>query len=494
MSKGKAQKRRFKLMSSLYRKYRPQVFSELVGQDHVRQVLENALTQNKIGHAYLFSGPRGTGKTTTARLLARAVNCTKREKADPCNSCSSCREIIEGRATDIIEIDAASNRGIDEIRDLREKIAFAPLAANYKVYIIDEVHMLTKDAFNALLKTLEEPPRHAIIILATTELQKVPETIVSRCLRLHFHLAPVDKVINLLSKVAQAEKLAIDEEALRLVAVRAEGSYRDALTLLDSLSTQNKKLTAQQVRALVGLPSQEALTRLRQTLEQGKVDELTDFLRGFYYEGGDLSVLVKSLADELKKEILTDPAQATTKAHLLEELLLLLARARSSIDPAALIISTLVSRALSNRPSEDKPAAKPTMTDLYQVVETAPSLDALSSKTSPVAVEEKKEFWPTFLSRIKEQNHALYAVVRSASLVGVADGKLTLAVKFRFYMERLYEAKNRQLVEKIAQEVAQSPLTLECIVRADLPIAGTVAQEEDLFKTAVEVFEIEGAS
>jgi len=481
-------------MSSLYRKHRPQLFSEIIGQDHVRRVLENTLIQDKVSHAYLFSGPRGTGKTTTARLLARAVNCSKRKKADPCNNCPSCREIAEGRSADIIEIDAASNRGVDEIRDLREKIVFAPLSTKFKVYIIDEVHMLTKDAFNALLKTLEEPPAHAILILATTELHKVPETIISRCIRLHFHLAPAEKVIDLLEKVAKAEKLAIDKPALELVAARAEGSYRDALTLLGSLSAQTEKLTAEQIRAVIGLPSEEALNSLRQAIEHGKTQELAEFLRQFYSSGGDLAVLVKNLADELKKEILAEPAQALTKANLLEELLLLLARSRSSADPSALIISTLIGRALANGANETKPLVKPAMTDLHQAPEATPAVDTVSSKTTQISSEEKKKFWPAFLARVKEQNHALYAVVRSASLVGISEDKLTLAVKFRFYMERLYETKNRQLVEKIAQEIAQAPLALECIVRADLPVEVTVNQEEDLLKTAVDVFEIEGVS
>lgn len=483
-------------MSSLYRKHRPQKFSELIGQDHVRQVLESALTQNRAGHAYLFSGPRGTGKTTTARLLARALNCLERHgTSDPCNKCAICREIAEGRSTDIIEIDAASNRGIDEIRDLRERIIFAPLSAKYKIYIIDEVHMLTKDAFNALLKTLEEPPAHAVLVLATTELHKVPETIVSRCQRLHFHLASPDKVLDLLKKVAGAEKLKVSSSALELIAVRAEGSYRDALTLLASVAGQEGELSSERVREIIGLPSSEAIEQMRQFINEKQTTELATFLGGYYQNGGDLAVLVKSLADELKKEILTDPANHADNAGFLEELLLLLARVRLAADPSALIISSLIGKCFSEQASLPKTPVKQAMTDLRQSEpELAPVIDSVSAKPPVPVGDDKKVFWPAFLARVKEQNHALYAVVRSASLVGIADGKLILAVKFRFYMERLYENKNRLLVEKIAQEISQSPLALECIVRADLPVEVTVNQEEDLLKTAVDVFEIEGVS
>src|SRR3990167_2377962 len=217
---------------SLYRKYRPQSFDDLIGQDHVAKTLARAAREDKIVHSYLFSGPRGTEKTAGARIFAKAVNCEAKEGKKPCGKCVACRTIAAGKSIDILEIDAASNRGIDEIRELRDKVRFAPTVNRYKVYIIDEVHMLTKEAFNALLKTLEEPPPHAIFILATTEGHKVLPTIISRCQRYDFRRATLRSALELVEKVARAEKISADREALALIARAADGAYRDSLTLL----------------------------------------------------------------------------------------------------------------------------------------------------------------------------------------------------------------------------------------------------------------------
>jgi len=227
----------------LYRKYRPQKFSEFVGQEHIVKTLTNAISSGLISHAYLFYGPRGSGKTTIARLFAKAVNCQNRKGGDfePCNQCFSCKEISEGRAVDLIEIDAASHRGIDEIRDLREGIKFAPTRLKYKVFIIDEAHQLTKEAANALLKTLEEPPSHAIFILATTEIHKMIPTIISRCQRFDFRKLTVPEILKKLEIICQKEKIKIEKVALELIAQNAQGSMRDAESLLDQVSTSFDK-------------------------------------------------------------------------------------------------------------------------------------------------------------------------------------------------------------------------------------------------------------
>jgi len=238
-----------------YRKWRPQVLAEVVGQEQVTQTLLNALTSERISHAYLFCGPRGTGKTSTGRILAKAINCpTSEGKGEPCNSCPMCQEITEGRALDVIEVDAASNRGIDEIRDLREKVNYAPNQARYKVYIIDEVHMLTKEASNALLKTLEEPPPHVIFILATTEAHKVLATILSRCQRFDFRRISQADVVAKLSQICDTEGIHIEPEALRLIARAATGSLRDAENLLQQLTTYyGADIELQQVQSILGI-------------------------------------------------------------------------------------------------------------------------------------------------------------------------------------------------------------------------------------------------
>ena len=231
-------------MLAIYRKYRPKKLAELLGLESVAEILKNAARLDKIAHAYLFYGPRGSGKTTTARIIAKIANCEKRrndagfkKEGEPCNECSACLEIDSGRALDVVEIDAASNRGIDEIRDLKESVRVSPTAYSYKVYIIDEAHQLTKDAFNALLKTLEEPPAHAIFILATTEYEKVPATISSRTQRFQFKRLPLLTIVEKLKNIAKAEKIKISDEAVELIAAAAEGSFRDAESLLDQLAS-----------------------------------------------------------------------------------------------------------------------------------------------------------------------------------------------------------------------------------------------------------------
>lgn len=249
---------------ALYRKWRPATFDEVVGQEHVTQTLRNAIASGHISHAYLFAGPRGTGKTSVARILAKAVNCLAEDPAArPDNTCAICRAIQEGRLLDLIEIDAASNTGVDDVRDLRDKINFAPTEARYKVYIIDEVHMLSTAAFNALLKTLEEPPPHAIFVLATTEAHKIPATVLSRCQRFDFRRLPLADILSHLTALVQREGLQVEPEALMLIARQATGSLRDAISLLDQLiSAPGDTVTLAQAQAVLGTATSQAVEQL----------------------------------------------------------------------------------------------------------------------------------------------------------------------------------------------------------------------------------------
>jgi DNA polymerase III subunit gamma/tau len=241
------------MSQAFYRKWRPQTWDEVVAQDHVVQTLRNAVRTGRTGHAYLLAGPRGTGKTTTARLLAKALNCLDPDPAKrPCDHCQHCQALNEGRFLDLIEIDAASNTSVEDVRDLRDKINFRPTQGEYKVYIIDEVHMLSTAAFNALLKTLEEPPPHAVFILATTEIHKIPATILSRCQRYEFKRIPVTEIVRYLRKMADEEKLVVDEDALVLIARQATGAMRDAISLLDQLSSTGERVTLAEAQVVLG--------------------------------------------------------------------------------------------------------------------------------------------------------------------------------------------------------------------------------------------------
>jgi len=267
---------------ALYRAWRPQTFQDVVGQQHITQTLYNSLREAKVSHAYLFSGPRGTGKTSTAKILAKAVNCERGLEHAPCNECSACKRISAGSVMDVVEIDAASNRGVEEIRDIRDKVKYAPTEVRRKVYIIDEVHMLTPEAFNALLKTLEEPPEHAMFILATTEPHKLPATIISRCQRFDFHRISLTEQVERMREICREEGIEAEEEALHYVARLSDGGMRDALSLLDQISTfAGSRITYEAAVAITGGIPQEQFRKLAEAIldrDVGKVLEIVDQL------------------------------------------------------------------------------------------------------------------------------------------------------------------------------------------------------------------------
>src|SRR5438309_826127 len=259
------------------RKYRPQAFAELIGQEHVKTTLENAITQGRIAHGYIFSGQRGTGKTTVARILARCLNCEKGPTPTPCGVCSSCREIAAGSAMDVIEIDAASNRGINEMRELRENVRFRPARDRYKVFIVDEAHQITSEAFNALLKTLEEPPEWVVFLLCTTEAHKIPSTIASRCQQFSFRSVDFAELVARIEWIARQEGIEADAEALSVLAQAGEGSVRDSLSALDqAIACCGAKLNAAEVRGLLGMFSLDSLGQVAKALAAGDTRRMLD--------------------------------------------------------------------------------------------------------------------------------------------------------------------------------------------------------------------------
>jgi len=290
---------------ALYRKWRPRTFDEVVDQAHVTRTLRNALANDRVVHAYLFAGPRGTGKTTTARLLAKAVNCLGEGTDKPCGRCHICQAVDEGRLMDLIEIDAASNRGIDEIRDLRDKVGFKPAEARVKFYIIDEAHMLTDPAFNALLKTLEEPPPHVIFVLATTEPHKIPPTIVSRCQRFDFRRIPLSEMVSWLAHIAGQENLAVEPAALEYIARQGGGSLRDAISLLDQLTSYgSERISVAQVRSVLGAVTTQAVTDLVNCLTQRDAGRGLGWINHLVEDGADPRQFTRELVDYLRRLLL----------------------------------------------------------------------------------------------------------------------------------------------------------------------------------------------
>ena len=289
------------MSQALYRTWRPALWEEVVGQEHIVQTLKNAITGDRVGHAYLFAGPKGTGKTTSARLLAKAVNCLDPDLAKrPCNQCANCLAVNEGRFLDLIEIDAASNTSVDDIRELRDRIGFAPSQGRFKVYIIDEVHMLSTSAFNALLKTLEEPPAHVIFILATTEIHKIPATVLSRCQRHEFRRIPVPLIVEKLKVISVQEGIQIDPESLSLIARQATGSMRDAISLLDQLASMSKQVSLAITQDILGTATSQAVIDLVDSILSGAGSQGLEVIHKALDSGADPRQFARQMVDHLR--------------------------------------------------------------------------------------------------------------------------------------------------------------------------------------------------
>ena len=352
---------------SLYRKYRSQTFGDLVGQEAASRALQGAIVSSRVAHAYLFSGSRGTGKTSAARLLAKALNCTgrARDSAEPCNVCQSCTEMTAGAALDLIEIDAASNRGIDEIRDLREKVNLSPALGPFKVYIIDEAHMLTEPAFNALLKTLEEPPAHVVFILCTTDAQKIPLTVIGRCQQFVFRRHSEEQIVGRLTHIARTEKVQVDAEAMQLIARTAQGSMRDAVGLLDQLvPLSSGPISLESARSLLGIADPRLLDSLLDDVLGGRAAEALAEVNRVYAAGAELRQVVRGLMESCRDRLvaaLTKRDQATARrlSSVLDALLHLDGEVRRHAEPRFLVEATLARLAVELGADEPPARAAP---------------------------------------------------------------------------------------------------------------------------------------
>jgi DNA polymerase-3 subunit gamma/tau len=505
------------MAQALYRKWRPQTFDEVSGQEHVLHTLRNAISSGRIAHAYLFSGPRGTGKTTLARLLAKAVNCLNPDPAArPDNTCAICAAIAEGRLLDLIELDAASNRGIDEIRDLRDKINFAPGQARYKVYIIDEVHMLTEPAFNALLKTLEEPPAHAIFVLATTDPQKVPATIVSRCQPFAFRRLTVAEIVARLEELVGAEGLAAEPEALTLVARQATGSMRDAVSLLDQLAAGGEEITAARAQAALGAGALRWVSDVVNALCDGKAAAGLDAINQAMDSGADARQFARQIVEHLRGAMLIklgDPslvdlpaeqrAAFNSQAERLEldqltrairlfnqaaldlrggwqpqlplELALIEALQQPALPTAsataaaatrkppsaAAVPSQSAAKALGADPAQAQPAAKPVQP---AVAAQAAPLAPLHEATQSLTLEQVLAVWDGVLSSIKARSIPAEALLKNCHVSSVEHGTVVLSWPTDSLKSRFEGSKHQRMLEDMLSSTLEQKVLVRSVV------------------------------
>jgi DNA polymerase-3 subunit gamma/tau len=503
----------------LARRGRPQLFASVVGQEHVTQTLLNAINSGRIAHAYLFTGPRGVGKTTVARLFAKAVNCKTKEQSEPCNKCSICTEISSGRSIDVIEIDAASNRGIDEIRELRENVKFAPVSTEYKVYIIDEAHMLTIEAFNALLKTLEEPPHHVIFILATTEPLKIPATILSRCQRFDFLRLTRIEIIDRLDKLLKQDGLSVDEEVLSLIAENADGALRDAESILDqALSFSNGELKIEEISRFLGLGSYQLLDSLMENIIKNDGAKSLEALDALANHGADMPQCLKKLVSyfrdlmihkinpdlidisESRLQRLSELSKSISVERIMK-IVRILTQTESDIKQFGYerLNFELALVRLTRLTDDSIPLAKvlgklqEIETKLHSGIFALPDTNlATGIKTSAVAAEsgssgdsamtasteiiesgdelsELKESdplstkWTYIQNKIKGKcSPKLHAILKEANIISVDDSTLTIDFepKFKYHREELEDSNSKKQIESALSEVMGKAMKL----------------------------------
>ncbi len=488
----------------------------------VRESLQKILKSKKIPHAFLFSGPKGTGKTSAARIIAKTINCPHQKKeGEPCNRCEICQEITVGSSLDLIEIDAASNRGIDDIRNLREKIKLSPAKCQYKVYIIDEAHMLTTEAFNALLKTLEEPPAHAVFILCTTEAQKIPKTILSRCLQIKFRRSKFEEVIRSLQRVVKGEKLLPAKGVLEAIAQNADGSFRDAQKILDQLSSTGSKISLTEAQRVLGQVEELKPEKLLQFLASkdlkasfSEIDRIVNF-------GADLELYLQNLLEKLRLILLkmigvkVDNGQETelidnfNKDDIIR-LINLFSRAASEMKttPIAQLPLELVTvewceskppkteGEKNNRLSQENfPPVSSSLDDQDDVNKNPPVSSLSQSKENPSISSSAKgnlnrivEKWHDLLLGVRPLNHSVEALLRAARPIKMDNGFLILEVFYRFHKERLDTEKCRSIVEEVASQLLGKPIKLKCILGEKKKEVLPQEPENDIMEVASEIF------
>jgi DNA polymerase-3 subunit gamma/tau len=450
---------------SFYRIYRPNVIGE-IDNISVRDALLRLLDKSKkdLPHAFLFSGPRGSGKTTAARLIAKLFNCTHGTKAGPCGTCDMCVSIAEGTNLDVLEIDAASNRGIDEIRTLRDGINLAPSGALYKIYIIDEVHMLTTEAFNALLKTLEEPPAHAVFVLATTDPQKVPVTIKSRCISLVFSKASEDELIHALSRIVKKEKITIDSDALTLIAQSVDGSFRDGVKFLEQVSFHKGTITPAVVRSILSITEEKTRQTFLSCLAAKKAKESLAVIARLTSEGNDVRAFIADCLGDLEKIFIADVQGRASDEWSRDDISLAIrnlseayGETRNSVVPQLpleLAVVEFCGQSTITAPVP-QPAAPPATSSVVHVQHAPVGL---------LTLEKLIEHWPDIISELKPYNHSVAGVMRSTRPKDVADGIVTIEAFYTFHKDRLSETKTREMIGVVLKKLFGEKVKVEIVL------------------------------
>jgi DNA polymerase-3 subunit gamma/tau len=467
------------MSSVLYRKYRSRNFDELIGQEHITKILKNAVKQNQLSHAYLFVGSRGTGKTSTARILAKAINCEDPSKdGNPCGKCSICKSIDNGNFLDLIEIDAASNRGIDQIRELKEKIEFSPTEGKYKVYIVDEVHMLTKEAFNALLKTLEEPPEHVIFVLATTEVHKLPATILSRCQRYDFRLGTDKEIEEVIQRSAKGEKMKIEKGAMKILVNNAQGSYRDALSLLDvvfsGVSGKDKEITEEEVRSLLGLPDIEMVDELLTSLVESEPQKALELIEDIEEKGVNFQQFVSYALEVLREALVAKIKKEELDYQFFEEIsqkdILKLVKAFLDIERSlkgsgnqSLVMEMIIPEFCTGQgdEEEEEEEEEEDTTEEYDDMQRSSDSDV---NYIDVDIEDIKKDWDKVAEAIKPIHKHLYAFLGTSKPVKFKKGKLHIEVPFQFYKDQIDCPASKEAINKVLKEIFNIPVNIVCSV------------------------------
>jgi DNA polymerase-3 subunit gamma/tau len=485
------------MSQALYRKYRPQGWAEVVGQQHVVQTLRNAIASDRVGHAFLFAGPRGTGKTTLARLLAKAVNCLSEDRTNrPCNECDHCKAVNDNRFMDLIEIDAASQTGVEDVRDLRDKINFSPTQGKFKIYIIDEVHMFSTSAFNALLKTLEEPPPHAIFVLATTEIHKIPATVLSRCQRHEFRRVPVDEIVGMLKTIVTAENLKADDDALVMIARQAAGGMRDAISLLDQLSSTGDTITIELAQTVLGTATSQTVLELVASILDGEAGRGLDEIHKALDGGADPRALARQVVDYLRglmliqmgnesqvettkdiKKKMTEHAAALTPAEVLRMVRAFNDAATDSRGGWQPSLSLELAFAeMLEAPAESAPVAvaaaksvpktsKPKSEILYQMAGSEADSKKASIATTPVIpASEVIKLWKQIKSNINKSNSQLAALLNSVNVIDVQGNALVLGFASDVLVEKMNRPEQLEITRKTISDLLGVTLEIRCEV------------------------------